>query len=61
MFTAICWCTSYHLFFGRTKSWEACHVYFLCIIFYAVVTILIEMNSKKVINISLFVLFFKSI
>ena len=57
MFTVICWCTSYNMLLGCTKSWEACHAYFLFIICYYIVVIFIDMNFQKWINISLFELF----
>ena len=57
MFTAICWCTSYNIILGCTPFWEDCYAYFLYIIFNAIVATLIDLHSKKLINISLFELF----
>ena len=61
MFTVICWCNSYNLLLGCTTSCEACCEYFLYMICYYIVAILIDMNSKKWINISLFELVFTCI
>ena len=54
MFTVVCWCTSCDLILGCTLSWESYHAYFLYMICYAIVAILIDLNSQKCINVSLF-------
>ena len=54
MVTAIFQGTSYDLLLGWATSWESCRAYFLYIICYSIVVILIDLHSKKWINISLF-------
>ena len=54
MVTEICLCTSYKPLLGCAKSWESCCAYFLCMIFYSIVVILVDLNSQEWINILLF-------
>ena len=61
MVTVICLCTSYDLLLGCATSWESCHAYLLYIICYSIVVILVDLHSKKWMNISLFELVVKCI
>ena len=54
MVTAIFLCTSYNWLLSCTTSWASCHAYFLYIISYSIVVVLVDLNSQKWIDISLF-------
>ena len=59
MVTAKWMCTSYNWILGCATYWASCNKYFLYIIGYYVVVTLVELNSQKWIDISLFELVVK--
>ena len=52
--TAIFLCTSYDLILGCAAFWELCYTYFLYIVCYPIFVIIVDLHSKRWINISFF-------